>query len=624
MEAEETMDCLQEFPEHHKMILDRLNEQREQDRFTDITLIVDGHHFKAHKAVLAACSKFFYKFFQEFTQEPLVEIEGVSKMAFSHLIEFTYTAKLMIQGEEEANDVWKAAEFLQMLEAIKALEVRNKENSTPLEETTTGKSEAKKRKIAETSNVITESLPSVESEPVEIEVEITEGTIEVEEEGVEALEEGVASAKQTVEYVQSVSSSDDSALALLADITSKYRQGDRKGQVTEDGCASDPTSKQVEGIEIVELQLSHVKDLFHCEKCNRSFKLFYHFKEHMKSHSTESFKCEICNKRYLRESAWKQHLSCYHLEEGGVSKKQRTGKKIHICQYCEKQFDHFGHFKEHLRKHTGEKPFECPNCHERFARNSTLKCHLTACQTGVGAKKGRKKLYECQVCNSVFNSWDQFKDHLVIHTGDKPNHCTLCDLWFMQGNELRRHLSESHNISERLVTEEVLSVETRVQTEPVTSMTIIEQVGKVHVLPLLQVQVDSAQVTVEQVHPDLLQDGQVHDAHMSELPEQVQVSYLEVGRIQTEEGTEVHVEELHVERVNQVPLEVHTELLEADLDQVTPDLMSPEEREPSQEDAAEVAGEVHEHTVGLETGPAVGSRAEGAGSENRTPVPVLE
>lgn len=36
-----------------------------------------GHHFKAHKvALLAACSKFFYKFFQEFTQEPLVEIEG--------------------------------------------------------------------------------------------------------------------------------------------------------------------------------------------------------------------------------------------------------------------------------------------------------------------------------------------------------------------------------------------------------------------------------------------------------------------------------------------------------------------------------------------------------------------
>ncbi|XP_020852136.1 zinc finger protein 131 isoform X1 [Phascolarctos cinereus] len=609
MEAEETMECIQEFPEHHKMILDRLNEQREQDQFTDITLIVDGHHFKAHKAVLAACSQFFYKFFQDFTQEPLVEIEGVSNMAFRHLIEFTYTAKLMIQGEEEANDVWKAAEFLQMLEAIKALEVRNKENSSPLEENaTTGKNEAKKRKIAETSNVITESLPSAESEPVEIEVEIAEGTIEVED-GLETLEE-VASAEQSIKYIQSSGSSDDSALALLADITSKYRQGDRKGQIQEeDGCASDPTSKQVEGIEIVELQLSHVNNLFHCEKCNRSFKLFYHFKEHMKSHSTESFKCDICNKRYLRESAWKQHLTCYHLEEGGASKKQRPGKKIHVCQYCDKQFDHFGHFKEHLRKHTGEKPFECPNCHERFARNSTLKCHLTACQSGVGAKKGRKKLYECQVCNSVFNSWDQFKDHLVIHTGDKPNHCTLCDLWFMQGNELRRHLKEIHNISERIVTEELLSVET-VETEPVTSMTIIEQVGKVHVLPLLQVQVDSAQVTVEQVHADLLEDNQVQGTPVEELPEQVQVSYLEVGRIHTEEGTEVHVEELHVERVNQMQMEVQDDLLEeADLAQGDPEIMDQgelEESVQSQANAAEANKEEdHEQGEDLKTEPMV-------------------
>lgn len=52
MEAEEKMECIQEFPEHYKVILDRLNEQREQDQFTDITLIVDGHHFKAHKLFL--------------------------------------------------------------------------------------------------------------------------------------------------------------------------------------------------------------------------------------------------------------------------------------------------------------------------------------------------------------------------------------------------------------------------------------------------------------------------------------------------------------------------------------------------------------------------------------------
>lgn len=224
----------------------------------------------------------------------------------------------------------------------------------------------------------------------------------------------------------------------------------------------------------------------------------------------------------------------------------------------------------------------------------------------------------------MFNSWDQFKDHLVIHTGDKPNHCTLCDLWFMQGNELRRHLSDAHNISERLVTEEVLSVETRVQTEPMTSMTIIEQVGKVHVLPLLQVQVDSAQVTVEQVHPDLLQDGQVHDSHIAELPDQVQVSYLEVGRIQTEEGTEVHVEELHVERVNQMPMEVQTELLEADLDHVAPEIMNPEVSEPGHTETAEEAREGHGAAESLETKTTVESEAADTADDDRTAMPILE
>uniref|UniRef100_A0A8C4V3V5 Zinc finger protein 131 n=3 Tax=Falco TaxID=8952 RepID=A0A8C4V3V5_FALTI len=554
MEAEETMECIQEFPEHYKVILDRLNEQREQDQFTDITLIVDGHHFKAHKAVLAACSQFFYKFFQDFTQEPLVEIEGVSNMAFRHLIEFTYTAKLMVQGEEEANDVWKAAEYLQMLEAIKALETRNKENSSPLESNQEeGKNKPKKRKIAETSNVITETLPSAESEPVEIEVEIAEGTIEVEDDSIETLEE-VASAEQSIKYIQTTDTSDESALALLADITSKYRQGERKCQIQEEGdSATDPSCKQ----------------------------------EHMKTHSTESYKCDICNKRYLRESALKQHLTCYHLDEGGAGKKQRPGKKIHTCQYCNKQFDHFGHFKEHLRKHTGEKPFECPNCHERFARNSTLKCHLTACQSGAGAKKGRKKLYECQVCNSVFNSWDQFKDHLVIHTGDKPNHCTLCDLWFMQGSELRRHLKEMHNIAERIVTEEVLPVE----AEPVTSMTIIEQVEQVHVLPVIQVQVDPAQVTVEQMHQDLIQDNQVKGTQMDELQEQVQISYLEVEHIETEQGAEVHVEQLQVEHVNQIQMEeVQAELIDGtDLEQVEYESVDQREAEEKEHNQVEDA-----------------------------------
>lgn len=50
---------------------------------------------------------------------------GVSNSAFQHLMEFTYTATLSVNGSEEVNDVWRAAEYLQMQEAIKALNNRS-------------------------------------------------------------------------------------------------------------------------------------------------------------------------------------------------------------------------------------------------------------------------------------------------------------------------------------------------------------------------------------------------------------------------------------------------------------------------------------------------------------------
>uniref|UniRef100_A0A669DEZ0 Zinc finger protein 131 n=2 Tax=Oreochromis niloticus TaxID=8128 RepID=A0A669DEZ0_ORENI len=444
-----------EYPAHYKVMMDKLNEQRQLDQFTDITLIVDGHQFRAHKAVLAACSQFFHKFFQDFTQEPLVEIEGVSNTAFRQLMEFTYTATLAVAGEEEAYDVWKAAEYLQMQEAIKALNNKMNESSS-----LTARSKGKKRKIAETSNVITETLPSVEGEQVQIEV-IGEGPIEVEESG---LEEVVDAAKNAQ------AASDDSALALLADITSKYQQGQPTIQVIKKGGIEEhevvyheetvTASKVLENVEIVEVQISQADNMFRCNKCDRSFKLYYHLKQHLKTHLGSLEKphmCNHCGKAYTREGALKQHISTFHFDAEELSRNQKPQKKVHVCEYCKKHFDHFGHFKEHLRKHTGEKPYECPDCHERFARNSTLKCHMAACQNGAGAKKGRKKLYECQVCSSVFNSWDQFKDHLVSHTGVKPNHCTICDMWFTQPKELKAHLKEVHSIEDKLNDELVIT-----------------------------------------------------------------------------------------------------------------------------------------------------------------------
>lgn len=153
----------------------------------------------------------------------------------------------------------------------------------------------------------------------------------------------------------------------------------------------------------------------------------------------------------------------------------------------------------------------------------------------------------------------------MLHTGEKPNHCTLCDMWFMQGSELRKHLQEAHNISERIVTEVVLPSETT-ETESVSSMTFVEQVEQVHMVPVdqvIQVQVDPPQLTVGHLHQDLLEVNQVKGAHILDLQTQVQLGHIEVEHLHIEPGTEIQVEEVHVEHVNQIHMEeVEAELLD--------------------------------------------------------------
>uniref|UniRef100_A0A3B4ZGV7 BTB domain-containing protein n=1 Tax=Stegastes partitus TaxID=144197 RepID=A0A3B4ZGV7_9TELE len=46
-----------EFPWHSGKVLEQLNKQRKQGLLCDCTFVVDGVDFKAHKAVLAACSQ---------------------------------------------------------------------------------------------------------------------------------------------------------------------------------------------------------------------------------------------------------------------------------------------------------------------------------------------------------------------------------------------------------------------------------------------------------------------------------------------------------------------------------------------------------------------------------------
>lgn len=120
-------------------------------------------------------------------------------------------------------------------------------------------------------------------------------------------------------------------------------------------------SKMLENVEVVEVQISEVDNLFRCSKCDRGFKLYYHLKQHLKTHVGSLEKphvCIHCGKAYTREGALKQHIGTFHFDAEELSQNQKPQKKLHVCEFCKKNFDHFGHFKEHLRKHTGKNKWD--------------------------------------------------------------------------------------------------------------------------------------------------------------------------------------------------------------------------------------------------------------------------
>ena len=50
---------------------------------------------------------------------------------------------------------------------------------------------------------------------------------------------------------------------------------------------------------------------------------------------------------------------------------------IPVCTFCNKLFRDKSDLNRHIRTHTGEKPFVCPQCFAAFTRQDTLKKHIS-------------------------------------------------------------------------------------------------------------------------------------------------------------------------------------------------------------------------------------------------------
>ncbi|XP_023260004.1 zinc finger and BTB domain-containing protein 11 [Seriola lalandi dorsalis] len=117
-------------PKHSQTMLDKLNQQRLSNHFCDITLLIEGEEYRAHKAVLAACSEYFNELFFEkgavSTHEAVVDLSGFTKASFLPLLDFAYTSMLTFNFCIMA-DIANLARHLLMTEVLQICESVHKQ-----------------------------------------------------------------------------------------------------------------------------------------------------------------------------------------------------------------------------------------------------------------------------------------------------------------------------------------------------------------------------------------------------------------------------------------------------------------------------------------------------------------
>ncbi|KAM9043842.1 B-cell CLL/lymphoma 6 member B protein isoform 4-T4 [Megaptera novaeangliae] len=318
---EGTLGYVREFTRHSSDVLGNLNELRLRGILTDVTLLVGGQPLRAHKAVLIACSGFFYSIFRGRAGVGVDVLSlpgGPEAGGFAPLLDFMYTSRLRL-SPATAPAVLAAATYLQMEHVVQACH----------------------RFIqARPGSPVGMRLPAAAAAAA-----VKKDPFPVHRAG------GEFFSCQSCEAVAGRSSGLDPLAP--GDEDKPYK------------CQLCRSAFRYKGNLASHRTVHTGEKPYHCSVCGARFNRPANLKTHSRIHSGEKpYKCETCGSRFVQVAHLRAHVLIH------------TGEKPYPCPTCGTRFRHLQTLKSHVRIHTGEKPYHCDPCSLHFRHKSQLRLHL--------------------------------------------------------------------------------------------------------------------------------------------------------------------------------------------------------------------------------------------------------
>ncbi|XP_012673349.2 zinc finger protein 1035 [Clupea harengus] len=219
------------------------------------------------------------------------------------------------------------------------------------------------------------------------------------------------------------------------------------------------------------------EETFQCNTCSKQFSSQKNVARHtsLVHTSNKPFSCKRCGSSFSSLPALKKHTLVVKCKRPPPSPKvteqqcRETAKLLQRirghysdkfkfqCAYCPRRFKDRGQVQVHTRLHTGERPYGCENCGERFIRRDYLQRHLVKC-TSKGEATERAL---CDRCGQLFpqEALQSHKSNCVANDEELKNKiqakfspptkartfsCTNCSETFLLFSQLQQHFLSKH------------------------------------------------------------------------------------------------------------------------------------------------------------------------------------